>query len=166
MSLLLSSLLPSNMVSEGVLIDLLRFITGIIILVVALLSIYSLGLVNPQLFRYFLWFVLVCMLAIGMSIHNHVVHPEQLALDKKSIYYRYWNKRKGWVTDSMPLHSICNISVKSDPMHFRSAGDIVIEEKNRIIRFGWWLPKKTKLRIESLLLSLIANDVMTASIRN
>ena len=32
MSLLLSSLLPSNMVSEGVLIDLLRFITGIIIL--------------------------------------------------------------------------------------------------------------------------------------
>ena len=95
-----------------------------------------------------------------MSIRKHVAHPEQLALDKKGIYYRYWNKQKGWVTDNMPLHSICNISVKSNPMHFRSAGDIVIEEKNKSIRFGWWLPKRTKLRIEKLLISLIASDVV------
>jgi hypothetical protein len=120
----------------------------------------GIGLINPQLFRYFLWFVPVCIFAIGMSIRRHVAHPEQLALDKKSIYYRYWNKEKGWVTDDMPLNSTCNISVKSNPMHFRSAGDIVIEGKNQSFRFGWWLPKKTKLRIEILLFSLIANDVI------
>jgi len=137
-----------------------KSIAGIIILAVVLLGSYSLELINPQLFRYFFWFIPICVFVIGISIRNHVAHPEQLALDKKSIYYRYWNKRKGWVTDSMLLHSICNISVKSNPMHFRSAGDIVIEEKNRSIRFGWWLPKKTKLRIKNLLLLLIANDVI------
>ncbi len=137
-----------------------KSIAGIIVLVVVLLGARYFRLIDPQLFRYFLWFVPVCVLAIVMSMRKHIAHPEQLALDKNSIYYRYWNKQKGWVTDSVPLHSICNISVKSDPMHFRSAGDIVIEEKSRSIRFGWWLPKKTKLRIESLLLSLIASDVI------
>ena len=99
------------------------------------------------------------MLAIGMSIRKHVAHPEQLALDKKGIYYRYWHKQKGWVTDNMSLRSICNISVKTNPMHFRSAAEIVVEEKSKSIRFGWWLPSKTKRRIESVLISLIANDV-------
>ena len=137
-----------------------RSIAGMIILVVALMGAYAYGLISPQLFRYFLLFVPVCMIAIGLSIRKHVAHPEQLALDKEAIYYRYRNKQEGWITDDIPLHSICNISVKSSPMHFRSAGDIVIEEKNRSIRFGWWLPKKTKLRIKSLLLSLIANGVI------
>jgi hypothetical protein len=137
-----------------------KSIVGMIILVVALLGTYVYGLIAPQLFRYFLLIIPVCMFAIGLSIRKHVVHPEQLALDRKCIYYRYRNKQKEWVTDNMPLHSMSNISIKSNPMHFRSAGDIVIEEKNKSIRFGWWLPKKTKLRIKNLLLSLIANDVV------
>ena len=116
-------------------------IAGLIILIVALLGTYAFGLINPQIFIYFLLFVPVCMIAIGLSVRKHVSHPEQVALDKKCIYYRYWNKQKGWVTDDMPLHSICNLSVKSNPMHFRSAGDIVIEEKKRSIRFGWYVPR-------------------------
>jgi len=137
-----------------------KSIAGLIVLVVALMGAYSFELINPQLFKYFLWIVPLCLLAIGLSIRKQVAHPEQLALDKKGIYYRHWNKQKGWVTDDIPLRSICNILVKSNPVHFRSAADIVIEEKNRSIRFGWWLPKKTKLCIERLLLSLIANEVI------
>ena len=100
------------------------------------------------------------MIAIGFSIRKHVAHPEQLALDKKDIYSRYWNRQKGWVTDDIHLHSIYNISVKPNPMHFRSGEDIVVEGKSKSIRFGWWLPKNTKLRIKRLLLSLIANDLI------
>jgi len=137
-----------------------KSIAGMIILVVGLLGAYGYGFINPQLFRYFLLFVPICMIAIGLSIRKHVAHPEKLALDKKDIYYRYWNKQKGWVTDDMHVHSIYNISVKSNPMHFRSEEDIVLEGKSKSIRFGWWLPNKTKLRIKSLLLSLIANDVI------
>ena len=137
-----------------------KSIAGMIVLIVALLGSYAYGLMDPQLFKYLLFSVPVCMIAIGLSIRKHIAHPEQLALDKEFIYYRYRDKRKGSVTEDIPLHSICNISVKSNPMHFRSAADIVIEEENRSIRFGWWLPKKTKLRIKSLLLSLIAKDVI------
>ena len=137
-----------------------KSIAGVIVIIIALLIAYSLGLIDPRLFRYFLWLIPVCLLAIGMSIRKHIVCPEQLALDKTSIYYRFWNKQKGWITDQMPLHSICNISVKSNPGHFRTAGDVVIEGKNMCIRFGWWLPGKTKLRIETLLISLIASDVI------
>ena len=135
-----------------------KSIAGMIILVVALLGAHAYGLINPQLFRYCLLLVPVCMIGIGLSIRKHVAHPEQLALDKKDIYYRYWNKQKGSVTDDMHLHSIYNISIKSDPMHLRSEEDIVIEGKSKTIRFGWWLPKETKSRIKNLLLSLIAND--------
>jgi len=53
-----------------------------------------------------------------------------------------------------------SISVKRNLMHFRTHGDIVIEEKIRSTRFGWWLSKKTELRIEDLLLSLIARELL------
>jgi hypothetical protein len=95
-----------------------------------------------------------------LSIRKQLAHPEQLAMDKNKFYYRYFKRQAGWVVDDIPLRAITNISVKSNPGHFRSAADIVIEAKNKSIRFGWWLPKKTKLRIESLLLSLIANDLI------
>ena len=137
-----------------------KSMAGVIILTFALIGANSFELINPQIFRYFLWFIPVCVLAIGLSIRKQLAHPEQLAIDKKNIYYRYFRRQAGWVTDDIPLHSVYNISVKSNPMHFRSAADIVIEAKNKSIRFGWWLPKKTKLRIESLLLSLIANDLI------
>lgn len=137
-----------------------KSIAGVIILIFALIGAYSFELINPQIFRYFLWFIPVCVLAIGLSIRKQLAHPEQLAIDQKNIYYRYFRRQAGWVTDDITLHSIYNISVKSNPMHFRSAADIVIEAKNKSIRFGWWLPNKTKLRIESLLLSLIANDLI------
>ena len=134
-----------------------RSLAGLIIISLALSIIHAYKLISPQLFRYFLLFIPVCMIAIGFSMRKHITRPEQLALDKKSIYYRYRNKRNEWVTDDMPLRSIFSISVKSNPMHFRSAGDLVIEGKNRDIRFGWWLPRKTKLRLKNLLLSIIAD---------
>ena len=137
-----------------------KSIAGVIILTFALIGAYSFELINPQIFRYFLWFIPVCVLAIGLSIRKQLAHPEQLAIDKRNVYFRYFRRQAGWVAEDMPLHSIYNISVKSNPMHFRSAADIVIEAKNKSIRFGWWLPNKTKLRIESLLLSLIANDMI------
>ena len=137
-----------------------KSIAGVIILIVALTGAYFFELINPQIFRYFLWFIPVCVLAVSLSIRKQLAHPEQLAMDKKKFYYRYFKRQAGWVVDDIPLRAITNISVKSNPGHFRSAADIVIEAKNKSIRFGWWLPKKTKLRIESLLLSLIANDLI------
>jgi hypothetical protein len=134
-----------------------KSIAGVIILVIALISANSLEIISPQVSKYFLCFIPVCVIVIALSIRRQVAHPEQLALDKQSIYYRYFKKQAERVTYDIPLHSIYNISVKSDPMHFRTSGDIVIEAKNKCIRFGWWLPKKTKLHIKSLLLSLIAN---------
>ena len=134
-----------------------KSIAGVIILTVASIGANFFGLIDPQIFRYFLWFIPVCVLAIGLSIRKQLTHPEQLALDRKNIYYRHFKRQAGWVADDIPLHSIYNISVKSNPMHFRDAADIVIEARNKSIRFGWWLPVKTKLRIESLLLSLIAD---------
>ena len=56
----------------------------------------------------------------------------QLIVSHVIIVYNFFSKTQ-----------VCNISVKSNPMHFRSAGDIVIEGESRSIRFGWWLPKKT-----------------------
>lgn len=133
-----------------------KSVAGVIILTVALSGAYSFELIHPQIFRCFLWFIPVCVLAVGLSIRKQLAHPEQLAIDKSKFYYRYFKRQAGWVVDEIPLHSITNISVKSNPRHFRSAADVVIEAKNKSIRFGWWLPNKTKLRIESLLLSLIA----------
>lgn len=83
-----------------------KSIAGTIILVGGLLGTYAYGLIDPKLFRYLLLIVPVCMIAIGLSMRKHIAHPEQLALDKKCVYYRYWNKRKGWVTEDIPLHSI------------------------------------------------------------
>jgi hypothetical protein len=137
-----------------------KSIAGVIILTVGLTGAYSFKLIDPQIFRYFLWFIPVCVLAVSLSIRKQLAHPEQLAIDKMKFYYRHFQRQAGWVVDDMPLHSITNISVKSNPRHFRSAADIVIDAKNKSIRFGWWLPNKTKRRIESLLLSLIANDLI------
>jgi len=137
-----------------------KSIAGVIILTVGLTGAYSFELIDPQIFRYFLWFIPVCVLAVSLSIRKQLAHPDQLAIDKMKFYYRYFRRQAGWVVDDMPWHSITNISVKSNPRHFRSAADIVIDAKNKSIQFGWWLPNKTKLRIESLLLSLIANDLI------
>ena len=136
-----------------------KSIAGVLILAVAAVGAYSFDLIHPQVFTCFLWFIPVCVLFIGYSIRRQIAHPEKLAMDKKNIYYRYFKGKAGWVTEDMPLRSVCNISVKSNPRHFRSAADIVIEGKKKTIRFGWWLPAKTKLAIESLLLSLIADDL-------
>jgi len=137
-----------------------KSIAGVILLTLALTGAYALELIHPQIFKYFLWVIPVCVLAVGLSIRKQLAHPEQIAMDKKKFFYRYFNRQAGWVVDDMSLRSVTNISVKSNPRHFRSAADIVIEAKNKNIRFGWWLPDKTKLRIESLLLSLIANDLI------
>ena len=136
-----------------------KSIAGVLILAVAATGAYFFELIHPRIFNYFLWFIPVCVFAIGYSIRRQIAHPEKLAMDKKNIYYRYFNGKAGWVTEDMPLRSVCNISVKSNPRHFRSAADIVIEGKKKTIRFGWWLPAKTKLGIERVLLSLIARDL-------
>ena len=136
-----------------------KSIAGIVILTVAAVGAYFFDLIHPRIFTYFLWFIPVCVLFIGYSIRRQIAHPEKLAMDKKNIYYRYFKGTAGWVTEDMPLRSVCNISVKSNPRHFRSSADIVIEGEKNTIRFGWWLPAKTKLAIESLLLSMIAGDL-------
>ncbi len=134
-----------------------KSIAGVLFLSLALFGAYAFDLIDPQLLRYFLWVVPICVLAVALSIRHHLSHPEQLAVDKRNVYYRYFKKPAGWVSDDIPLPSIRDISVKSNPMHFRSPADIVVAAKNRSIRFGWWLPRKTKLRIERVVLSLIAD---------
>lgn len=136
-----------------------KSVAGTIVLVLVLVGAYALELVDPKILKYALLSVPLCVLAIGLSIRKKVANPEQLALDKRCLYYRHRDKKGEWVTRDIPLRSVYDISVRDDPTHFRSAGDIVVEGENRSIRFGWWLPKKTKLRIKNLLLSLIAREV-------
>jgi hypothetical protein len=71
-----------------------KSIVGMIVLIVILLSTYTYGLIDPKLFRYTLLIVPLCIIVIGLSIRKHLVRPEQLVLDKKNLYYRYWKKHK------------------------------------------------------------------------
>jgi hypothetical protein len=136
-----------------------KSVAGTIVLALVWVGAYAFSLVDPRILKYLLLSLPLCVLAIGLSIRRKVAHPEQLALDKRCIYYRHLDKKGEWVTRDIPLRSVYDISVRDDPTHFRSAGDIVVDGENRSIRFGWWLPKKTKLHIKNLLLSLIARGV-------
>jgi hypothetical protein len=136
-----------------------KSIAGMVVLAAVLLGARAFELMDPQLFGYLVWLVPAGLLAIGLEVRRQIARPEQLALGKLSICHRYRDKQDEWGTDSMPLRSVYGIAVKSDPGHFRTPGDIVIEGEGKTIRFGWWLPKRTKLRIERLVLSLIARGV-------
>jgi hypothetical protein len=100
----------------------------------------------------------IIIVLIGLSFQRKLKHPEQLAVDRGSIWYRYWRKGGGWITRRVPISSIRQILVKRDPTHIRTNPDIVIEGVNEEIRFGWWLPRESKIRVKDLLLSLIAEE--------
>ncbi len=136
-----------------------KSILGVLILTAALLASNAYGIIHPGLSRYFMLVIPLCVVAIGFSIQKKLNEPEQVAIDEDRVYYRYRDKKKGWVTEDIPLDSVTSISIKTDPSHFRSAPDIVIEGKKRNIRFGWWLPRKTKVRVKKVLLSIISTSM-------
>jgi hypothetical protein len=52
-----------------------KSIAGVIILTVGLTGAYSFKLIDPQIFRYFLWFIPVCVLAVSLSLRKQLAHP-------------------------------------------------------------------------------------------
>ncbi|MFH1480125.1 MAG: hypothetical protein ABIG67_02570 [Pseudomonadota bacterium] len=115
-------------------------------------------LIPPQLILYFVLPVIFLFLIFGVSIWRKLKHPEQLAVDKEVIWDRSWNKRLGWKTRSIAITDILNISLKKDPSGSRRGDQIVIEGRSDTLRFGEWLPSRTKRKLKALILSLVGSE--------
>jgi hypothetical protein len=128
-----------------------------LVLLTALLAAFSFsGLLQRQHLLYLVWPIPIAMLVAGLFLRRRLSHPEQLAIDRRTLLYRYWQRQGGWRTDVVPISAIRAVSVRPDPSRPR-VDDLVIELDGREIRLAWWLPRRTKIRTKDLLLSLIAD---------
>ncbi len=114
------------------------------------------GLLEHQHLVYFVLPTAIAMLLVGLCLRRRLSHPEQIAIDRRALLYRYWQRQGGWRTDVVPISTIRAVSVRPDPSR-PQVDDLVIEMDGREIRLGSWLPRKSKIRTKDLLLSLIAD---------
>ena len=135
-----------------------KAVAGLLILAILFMVVYHLGFIDDKLVPYFVLLIPIVLVLIGLSFKRKVKYPEQLAIDQGAIWYRFWQKERGWDTRRMPIASIRDISVKAAPTHRGTRPEIVIEGDRDEIRLGWWLPRKYKIRVKNLLLSVIAQQ--------
>jgi hypothetical protein len=129
----------------------------VLLVLTAFLAAFSFsGLLEDQHLVYFVWPIPIAMLLVGLCLRRRLSHPEQLAIDRRTLLYRYWRRQGGWRTDVVPISAIRAVSVRPDPGR-PQVDDLVIEMDGREIRIGWWLPRRSKIRTKDLLLSLIAD---------
>jgi hypothetical protein len=114
------------------------------------------GLLQQRQLVYFVLPAATAMLLVGLCLRRRLSHPEQIAIDRRALLYRYWQRQGGWRTDVVPISTIRGVSVRPDPSR-PQVDDLVIEMDGREIRLGWWLPHKSKTKTKDLLLSLIAD---------
>jgi hypothetical protein len=136
-------------------IPLVKGVLGILTMVVLMGVSFSLGVVRSDLAPYFVLAAMLVIVFFGISFSRRLRYPEQVGIDKTAIWYRSWGKRRGWHTKSIAMNNILNISVKNDPADFRTGEQIIIEGRSDTLRFGGWLPSKTRRRVKALILSLV-----------
>jgi hypothetical protein len=129
---------------------------GLAVMVLALAAVFYFRVLSPKLVMYFALIIPLIALFSILSIRSKLAHPEQVAVDKDAFWYRYWQKPRGWITRRIGLDKISEISVKPAPGDTRGRIDLVVAGGGTEVRFGYWLPGKTKSKVKELLLSLIA----------
>jgi hypothetical protein len=129
---------------------------GLAVMVLALAAVFYFRVLSPRQVMYFSLIIPLIVVCAALSFRNKLAHPEQVAVDKEAIWYRYWEKPRGWITQRIGLDTITEISVKPAPGDTRGRVDLVVAGGRNEVRFGYWLPGKTKLKVKELLRSLIA----------
>jgi hypothetical protein len=129
---------------------------GLIVMVLALAAVFYFRVLSAKQVMYFSLIIPLIAVFAALSFRSKLAHPEQVAVDKEAIWYRYWQKPRGWITQRIGLNTITEVSVKSAPGDTRGRVDLVIAGGRNEVRFGYWLPGKTKLKVKELLRSLIA----------
>ena len=134
-----------------------RTASGLMLMGAMLMGANYFGIIDRQVSTYFLLSIPVLVVFMGISFQRKRRHLEQLIVDRKTIRHRYWRSERGWTDSRMSLADVLRISIKTNPRHLRNAPDLVIEGRNREIRLGWWLPRKSKQELKKLLLSIISD---------
>ena len=133
---------------------------GLAVMVLALAAVFYFRVLSPKLVMYFALIIPLIVLVAVLSLRSKLAHPEQVAVDKGTFWYRHWQKPRGWITQRIGLDKISEVSVKPAPGDTRGRIDLVVAGGGTEVRFGYWLPGKTKLKVKELLLSLIAQAHM------
>jgi len=129
---------------------------GLAVMVLALAAVFYFRVLSPKLVMYFALIIPLIALFAVLSFRSKLAHPEQVAVDKEALWYRHWQKPRGWITQRIGLDKISEVSVKPAPGDTRGRIDLVIAGGETEVRFGYWLPGNKKLKVKELLLSLIA----------
>ncbi|RJQ65858.1 MAG: DUF2244 domain-containing protein [Desulfobacteraceae bacterium] len=86
-----------------------------------------------------------------VSLTLKLRHPDQVAVDVGTVWYRTGDRRRGWDTRSIPIAEVVNIALRAE-----SQGEqVVVESKNSKLAFGAALTDRARQRLRDLLLFLV-----------
>jgi len=95
----------------------------------------------------------------ALSMRRKFRHPDQVAVDADSLWYRSWNHAEGeWHTESVPLRDIRRIAL------VRTTGrneleQMVVESDKQNLAFGARLPAASRRQLRDLLIYLVSLDL-------
>jgi hypothetical protein len=121
----------------------------------------------PPFFIALAFFLVVMAWAVHqmLSMTRKFRHPDQVAVDAKSLWYRSWDRRRGWDTRSIPIAEIVNIALHAEPAYYSPGEQVVVEGKRGRLEFGAALTDKARKRLCDLLLFLVSNAAGTRGVR-
>lgn len=100
-----------------------------------------------------------------VSLSRKLRHPDQVAVDAKSLWYRSWDRRRGWDTRSIPIAEIVHIALRAEPAYHSPGEQVVVEGKHSRLEFGAALTDRARGRLRDLLLFLVGSAVGTRGVR-
>jgi hypothetical protein len=91
-----------------------------------------------------------------LSMRRKFRHPDQVAVDANSLWYRCWNHAEGeWHTDSVPLRDIRRIALARQTNR-NELEQVVVESDKRNLEFGARLPAASRWQLRDLLIYLVS----------
>ena len=113
-------------------------------------------------------FFLVVMAGVvhqTVSMMQKFRHPDQVGVDARSVWYRTWDRHRGWDTRSIPIAAIVNIALHAEPAYYSPDEQVVVEGKRGRLEFGAALTDRARERLRDLLLYLVSSAAGTRGAR-
>ena len=90
------------------------------------------------------------------SMWGKFMHPDQVAVDKKSLWYRSWdNKKQNWNTENFRISNIRRIALGTQPNR-NQLEKVIVESDRQNLEFGERLPAVSRAQLRDLLIYLIS----------
>lgn len=91
-----------------------------------------------------------------LSMRKKFRHPDQVAVDANTLWYRRWDHGKGeWHTQSIPLRAIRRI-VLARTTNRNELEQVVVESDKLTLEFGTRLPAASRWQLRDLLIYLVS----------